>query len=77
MEILDQHILKKSDHCDHSKCTLSEAFTSDEAREALNAIPFGTRALKDTFILPAGGAVATRFYTGDPAIWFAHCHMER
>ena len=43
---------------------------------ALADIPFGSRPLKDTFILPAGGAVATRIYTGEPALWFAHCHLE-
>jgi hypothetical protein len=26
--------------------------------------------------LPAGGVVATRIFTGDPALWFAHCHLE-
>ena len=60
MEILDQRIIKKSDHCDQIKCNLSEVFSSNEALEALKRIPFGSRALKDTFILPAGGAVATR-----------------
>jgi len=76
VEILDEHISQKSEACDQVKCVLSEAFTSDDTLKGLADIPFGKKPLKDTFILPAGGAVATRFYTGDPALWFAHCHME-
>ena len=32
--------------------------------------------MKDTFIMPAGGAVVTRVLTRKPDLWFAHCHME-
>lgn len=76
MEILDEVIVKKSDSCDHNKCELSEIFATDEALQRLASITPGTRPLKDTFILPAGGAVATRIFTGEPALWFAHCHLE-
>ena len=32
--------------------------------------------MKDTFIMPAGGAVVTRIQTLEPAIWVAHCHID-
>lgn len=76
MEILDQLTVKKSENCDHVKCRLSDAFTSNEEIERLASIPVGTRPLKDTFVLPAGGVVVTRIYTGDPALWLIHCHLE-
>ena len=32
--------------------------------------------LKDTVIVPAGGAVALRINTDNPGVWFFHCHMK-
>lgn len=76
MEILDELVVKKSTSCNHQRCELSDLFTSEEAIQRLASIPAGTRPLKDTFILPAGGAVATRIFTGEPALWFVHCHLD-
>ena len=76
MEILDEHIIQKWEHCDHVNCNLSDVFLSDAELQRLADIPAGSKPLKDTFILPAGGTVATRIFTGSPALWFAHCHLE-
>lgn len=76
MEILDIHIPKKEDSCLLNQCRLSEAFSSPETVEALAATATGTSVLKDTFILPAGGVVAARIRTGNPALWYAHCHLD-
>ena len=32
--------------------------------------------LKDTVILPAGGAVALRINSDNPGVWFFHCHIH-
>jgi hypothetical protein len=42
--------------------------------EALKRMPY-TGLLKDTVLLPAGGAVALRFEVNNPGVWFAHCHI--
>jgi len=33
--------------------------------------------LKDTVIIPAGGAIAIRFNTDNPGVWFLHCHLDQ
>ena len=76
MEILDIHIPKKAESCQLNKCELSEAFSSPETINAFANSPPGSSVLKDSFILPAGGAVVVRVHTGKPALWFAHCHLE-
>ena len=76
MEILDELIVEKREHCDHVKCNLSDIFLSDAELQRLADIPARSKPLKDTFILPAGGTVATRIFTDSPALWFAHCHLE-
>ena len=77
MEILDVDVPHREEHCTLSKCKLNVAFDSSSQRLAhLNESPIGSAVLKDTFILPAGGAVATRIQTGAPALWFAHCHLD-
>lgn len=76
MEILsiDQPIRNRD--CTFSECKLSTAFDSAEVISAIDSIPRGSNVLKDTFILPAGGAVVTRVQTEAPALWVAHCHLE-
>ena len=78
MEILDIIIPTRRKDCTLSKCRLSAEFNlqDSETVRKLESIPFGSRVLKDTFILPAGGAVATRIHTAEPAVWFAHCHLK-
>ena len=76
MEILDVHAPKFESSCNLAKCNLSNYFNSTKKMRMLESIPKASRPKKDTFILPAGGAVATRIFTREPAYWFAHCHME-
>lgn len=72
MEILATHAADRMKDCTLVKCSLYNGFDYNK----LKGIPIGSRPIKDTFILPAGGAVATRIMTRQAAIWFAHCHME-
>ena len=32
--------------------------------------------LKDTTLLPLGGAMVIRFITDNPGVWLAHCHID-
>jgi hypothetical protein len=76
MEILEVFAAHRVDDCSLAKCKLSNIFNSTEKMDELKEIPVGTRPIKDTFIMPSGGAVATRIFTREPAPWLAHCHME-
>lgn len=72
MEILATYAADRERDCTLVKCSLYNGFDVNTLKD----IPTGSRPIKDTFILPAGGAVATRIATRQAAIWFAHCHME-
>ncbi len=76
MEILDVKFANRSKDCTLVKCKLIDDFNSPSKIEKLKNLKIGSRPLKDTFIMPAGGAVATRITTHDPAPWLAHCHTE-
>ncbi len=76
MEILEVFSSDRERDCNLAKCSLPNTFNSTEKVRELENIPVGSRPLKDTFIIPSGGAVATRIFTRDPAPYFAHCHME-
>ncbi len=77
MEILDIHMPVRNRDCTRAECSLPTKYDSSELLQDLNRrIPIGQSVLKDTFILPAGGAVVTRIKTKAPAVWFAHCHLE-
>ena len=76
MEILEVYVPDREKHCTLAKCELNDLFHDDEKMKELEKIPAGSRPIKDTFIMPAGGAVATRIHTREPAPWLAHCHME-
>ena len=76
LEILEVFAPKLESNCNLAKCDLPDVFDDANKIEALKRIPERSRPLKDTFIMPAGGAVATRIFTRRPAPWFAHCHME-
>ena len=72
MEILKTFAADRLKDCTLVKCNLYGGFDIEE----LKVIPKGSRPMKDTFIMPAGGAVATRISTKSAATWLAHCHME-
>lgn len=76
MEILETFAPKPSMNCNLAKCKLPDIFDSSSKIEKLKQIPLHTKPIKDTFIMPAGGAVATRIFTREPAPWLAHCHTE-
>eukprot|EP00537_Pseudo-nitzschia_pungens_P012277 CAMPEP_0172386058 /NCGR_PEP_ID=MMETSP1061-20121228/3655_1 /TAXON_ID=37318 /ORGANISM="Pseudo-nitzschia pungens, Strain cf. pungens" /LENGTH=1062 /DNA_ID=CAMNT_0013115305 /DNA_START=282 /DNA_END=3470 /DNA_ORIENTATION=- len=78
MEILKIEMPTRDEDCTLSKCKLNTAFDlkDSEVFRSLERAPIGSGVLKDTFILPAGGAVATRIHTNEPALWFAHCHLD-
>ncbi len=72
MEILEVYSSDRERDCNLAKCSLPITFNSTEKISELGNIPVGSRPLKDTFIIPSGGAVATRILTRDPAPYFAH-----
>lgn len=76
MEILAIDLPVRTKHCTLSKCSLNKAFDKQKLSKLDRETPSGSTVLKDTFILPAGGAVVTRVTTADPALWFAHCHIH-
>ncbi len=76
MEILETYAPRFATSCNTAKCKLPEVFDSQDKIKSLKSIPIDTRPVKDTFIMPAGGAVATRIFTKEPALWLAHCHTE-
>ena len=69
MEILKTFAADREKDCTLVKCNLYDGFDMEE----LKAAPQGSRPMKDTFIMPAGGAVATRINTRSAASWLAHC----
>jgi len=77
MSIIDIALPDKRQDCTLAKCKLNSYYESHEDARALAAsIQPHTSVLKDTFILPAGGAVVTRIHTQEPALWYSHCHLE-
>ena len=77
MEIIGVALPNRQEDCTLSKCKLNAFYESEDDVRALAAsIPQGNAVMKDTFILPAGGAVVTRIQTKEPNLWYAHCHIE-
>lgn len=76
MSIVDIALPNKQQDCTLSKCKLNSVYDSHEEVRALAASKSDTSVLKDTFILPAGGAVVTQIHTQEPSLWYSHCHME-
>ena len=76
MEIIGVALPNREEDCTLSKCKLNTFYESeDDVRELAASIPLGNAVMKDTFILPAGGAVVTRIHTQEPNLWYAHCHI--
>lgn len=42
---------------------------------AVNGVPLGNRAWKDTVIVPAGGSVDVLIELSNPGDWMLHCHV--
>ncbi|XP_063678012.1 uncharacterized protein LOC134813988 [Bolinopsis microptera] len=63
--------------CPDGRCDLpniDRVFTTNI--EALSTRP-RQGVLKDTVIVPVGGAIAIRFNTDNPGVWFLHCHLDQ
>ena len=77
VEILAVETPVRQRDCTMSKCLLNKRFENDDTVKVLDREnPKGSAVVKDTFILPAGGVVVTRITTAEPALWFAHCHIN-
>ena len=74
-EVLDQFTVDTVDnkYCSIFGCRLTNRYTKSEI-SILKRMPY-TGLLKDTVLLPAGGAVVIRFHVNNPGVWFAHCHI--
>ena len=70
VEILDVVSPIEKKHCDLVICEFQDEMLNEYKNHSNGAV------IKDTFILPAGGVVRTRFQTHDAAVWFAHCHLD-
>lgn len=76
MSIIDIALPSKRQDCTLSKCKLNSVYESHKDVRALAESKGNISVLKDTFILPAGGAVVTQIHTQGPSLWYSHCHLE-
>lgn len=76
MEIIEIVLPVKEKDCSLVSCRLADEYTSADYLSKVCNRPQFRPVIKDTFILPAGGTVITRFETYEPAVWFAHCHLD-
>lgn len=76
MEILDIYQPLRQRDCSQAECQIPTVFDSPDDIKDLVDRRAGTAVLKDTFILPAGGAAVVMVQTAAPAVWFAHCHLS-
>jgi len=65
VEVLGYQTPILNEDCTLQSCKLSEAYESKDRLLALDSIPPNQSIQKDTFVIPAGGAVATRLQTGN------------
>lgn len=74
-EVLDQYSVDTSsdNHCSIFGCRLTDRYTATKL-DVFKRMPY-TGLLKDTVLLPAGGAVVLRFEVNNPGVWFSHCHI--
>ena len=73
VEILDVAYPDLRKDCNLHLCRLSQAYESREKLRSLDKIPPNRVIKKDTFVVPAGGAVVTRILdTGGRGIWLAN-----
>ncbi|XP_063686440.1 uncharacterized protein LOC134820148 [Bolinopsis microptera] len=75
-EVLEVATRLKKD-CPDGRCDLPDL----EKVFSTNITDLSTRprqgVLKDTVIVPVGGAIAIRFNTDNPGVWFLHCHLDQ
>ena len=76
MEILDIAYPTRRQDCTLSYCKLSDAYDSQDRIKSIDRTPRNSVVRKDTFVIPAGGAVVTRFQTNNRGLWLAHGQMD-
>ena len=69
-------VTRKTVGCQDDLCPLLDINT--DLSEPIEQLMRRSRqgVLKDTVILPAGGAVVLRLNTNSPGVWFLHCHVS-
>eukprot|EP00578_Thalassiosira_sp_NH16_P003132 CAMPEP_0181131908 /NCGR_PEP_ID=MMETSP1071-20121207/30709_1 /TAXON_ID=35127 /ORGANISM="Thalassiosira sp., Strain NH16" /LENGTH=903 /DNA_ID=CAMNT_0023218199 /DNA_START=288 /DNA_END=2999 /DNA_ORIENTATION=- len=72
VEILDIAYPVLHSDCNLQSCELSRAFDSTKKVKALDKTPPNQAVKKDTFVIPAGGAVVTRMHTGSQGLWMVN-----
>ena len=78
VEILDVSHPKRKD-CELAYCELNQDYSTNTMEKIMaldKRIPMDTSAKKDTFIIPAGGAVVTRLRTATQGLWLAHGQID-
>lgn len=78
VEILDVSHPKRQD-CELDHCGLNQDYSTnmlDKIRALDRTTLMDTAVKKDTFIIPAGGAVVTRLRTATQGLWLAHGQMD-
>lgn len=76
VEILDVAYPSLQRDCTLAYCTFSEAYAAKSKISALDKIPMNTVVKKDTFVIPAGGAVVTRIHASNRGLWYAGGQMD-
>ena len=76
MEIIEVITPNKKKDCTLVSCKIRDELINPSKIQSIKNTPRNKSVIKDTFILPAGGAVITRIHTQAPAIWYAHCHLD-
>lgn len=71
-EVLDQFTYQFYEDCSIFNCPLKK-YSSEELKK-FQTMPY-TGILKDTVVIPAGGAVVVRYPIDNPGFWLAHCHI--
>jgi FtsP/CotA-like multicopper oxidase with cupredoxin domain len=73
-EVLDQYTHPYYEDCSIFNCPLTTKYNSKEEMHRLKHMPY-TGVLKDTTVIPAGGAVVIRYPVNNPGYWLVHCHI--
>ncbi|KAL7538702.1 hypothetical protein ACHAXR_009429 [Thalassiosira sp. AJA248-18] len=72
VQILDRAFPVLRRDCNLQSCRLSQAFDSEEKLKDLAKTPPDQVINKDTFVIPAGGAIVTRMHTGSRGLWMVN-----
>eukprot|EP00569_Conticribra_weissflogii_P001427 CAMPEP_0171355232 /NCGR_PEP_ID=MMETSP0878-20121228/45112_1 /TAXON_ID=67004 /ORGANISM="Thalassiosira weissflogii, Strain CCMP1336" /LENGTH=1224 /DNA_ID=CAMNT_0011861225 /DNA_START=2051 /DNA_END=5728 /DNA_ORIENTATION=+ len=76
VEILDISYPTRQKDCTLSYCMFSDAYIDLDRIKALDRTPLNVAVKKDTFIIPAGGAIVTRFQTYNRGLWLVNAQLD-